>query len=244
MWYQSSGWAWCTSWEFQIAPNKNWKQAQDTILEKPNEDCVVPSESIGEEEPIIGKTKMSPKVRRNNGARSYSPKINWKSSSRWIGLTVVSWLRPSKEEHPRMWGSNQPNPGISMVPVTKRLWTLSLRKWRIICMPPRLNDTWPWSLLSPTWKAMPPPGEGQWDKRKGRTMATFGSSLRNASRPNLFQGKELRLYLEVQTSWPYECHKWKFEAICEGLLRTHAQNPTHAWVGLCVPIRDGVSNFG
>ncbi len=39
---------------------------------------------------------MSPKVRRNNGARSYSPRSNWKSSSKWIGMTSMSWLLPLK----------------------------------------------------------------------------------------------------------------------------------------------------
>jgi hypothetical protein len=34
-----------------MAPKKNRKQAQETMLEEPNEDRVVPSESIGEEEP-------------------------------------------------------------------------------------------------------------------------------------------------------------------------------------------------
>jgi len=35
-----------------MAPKKNQKQAQDTMLEEPNEDRVVPPKSIGEEEPI------------------------------------------------------------------------------------------------------------------------------------------------------------------------------------------------
>ncbi len=131
---------------------------------------------------------MSLKVRRNNGARSYSPRNNWKSSSRWKGSTLVSSLRSSKEEHPRMRGYNQPNPGTSMVPVIERLWMLGLQKWRTICMPPRLDGTRPWSLPSPTWKAMPPHGGGQWDKRKGRTMATLGSFSRTVSRLNLSQG--------------------------------------------------------
>jgi hypothetical protein len=34
-----------------MAPKKNQKQAQKTMLEEPNEDCVVLSKSIGEEEP-------------------------------------------------------------------------------------------------------------------------------------------------------------------------------------------------
>jgi len=87
-----------------------------------------------------------------------------------------------------MRGLNQPNPETSMVPVTERLWMIGLRKWRIIYMPPRLDGIRPWSLPSPTWKAMPPHGGGQWDKRKGRTMATLGSSSRTVSRLNLFQG--------------------------------------------------------
>jgi hypothetical protein len=33
-----------------MTPKKNQKQAQDTMLEEPNKDCVIPSESIGEEE--------------------------------------------------------------------------------------------------------------------------------------------------------------------------------------------------
>jgi len=34
-----------------MAPKKNRKQVQETMLEKPVEDRIVPSESIGEEEP-------------------------------------------------------------------------------------------------------------------------------------------------------------------------------------------------
>jgi hypothetical protein len=34
-----------------MAPKKNRKQAQETMLEEPNEDRVVLPESIGEEEP-------------------------------------------------------------------------------------------------------------------------------------------------------------------------------------------------
>jgi len=34
-----------------MAPKKNKKQAQETMLEEPNEDHVIPPESIREEEP-------------------------------------------------------------------------------------------------------------------------------------------------------------------------------------------------
>ncbi len=131
---------------------------------------------------------MSPKVKRNNEARSYSPRNNGKFSSKWIGPTLANWLRPSKEDHPRMRNFNRPNPGTSMVLMTERWWMLSLSKWKIIYISPRLDNIQPWSLPSPTWKVMLPHGGGHWNKRRGRTMVTLGNSLRNVSNPNLFQG--------------------------------------------------------
>ncbi len=65
-----------------MAPKKNRKQAQDSMLEEPVEDRIVPPESIGEEAPRTQEDKMNPKVKRNKGVRSYSPRNNWKSSSR------------------------------------------------------------------------------------------------------------------------------------------------------------------
>ncbi len=114
-----------TSW-VAMAPKKNRKQPQDSMLEEPVDDQVAPPESIGEEEPMPRedpcpgrnpcprRTKMSPKVKRNTGARSYSPKSNWKYSSRWVGPTLVSWWRPSKQEPPRVKGFNRPSPGTLM----------------------------------------------------------------------------------------------------------------------------------
>ncbi len=131
---------------------------------------------------------MNPKVKRNNGAQSYSPRNNWKSSSKWIGSISVSWLWPSKGGHPKMRDSNRRNPRTLMVPVTERLWMFVLLKWKIICMLRRLDGIRPWSSLNPTWKAMPPHGGGQWNKRRGKTMVTLGTSLRNALSPNSFQG--------------------------------------------------------
>ncbi len=66
-----------TSW-VGMAPKKNRKQAFETRPEEPVEDLIAPPESIGEEEPNFRDLK----VRRNNGARSYSPRSNLKSSSR------------------------------------------------------------------------------------------------------------------------------------------------------------------
>ncbi len=98
------------------------------------------------------------------------------------------WKALNKEGPPRVKGFNRPSPGTSMVPETEKLWMFGLRKWMTIYMPPRLAGIPPWSLLNPTWKVMPPLGGGRWDKRRGRTMATRGSSLRNALSRSLFQG--------------------------------------------------------
>jgi hypothetical protein len=43
-----------------MAPKKNRKQAQETMLEKPVENRVVPPKSIGEEEPKIGEDQDEP----------------------------------------------------------------------------------------------------------------------------------------------------------------------------------------
>ncbi len=43
-----------------MAPKKNRKQAQYTMLEEPNEDRVVSPESIGEEEPITREDQSEP----------------------------------------------------------------------------------------------------------------------------------------------------------------------------------------
>jgi len=99
----------------------------------------------------------------------------------------VSWLWPSKEDHPRMRDFNRLNLGTLMVPATERLWMRGLPKWRIIYVPPRLDDIRPWSLPNLIWKAMPPHGGGHWDKKREITMVTFGNFLRNVSNPNLFQ---------------------------------------------------------
>jgi hypothetical protein len=43
-----------------MAPKKNRKQAQNIVLEEPNENYVVPPESIREEEPITRKDQDEP----------------------------------------------------------------------------------------------------------------------------------------------------------------------------------------
>jgi hypothetical protein len=77
--------------------------------EKPVKDQVAPPESIGEEEPSLREDPDEPEMRRNKGARSYSPKSNWKYCSIWVGATSVSLWRPSKREPPRVKGFNRPS---------------------------------------------------------------------------------------------------------------------------------------
>jgi hypothetical protein len=43
-----------------MAPKKNRKQAQETMLEEPTENQIVPSESIGEKEPKARKDQDEP----------------------------------------------------------------------------------------------------------------------------------------------------------------------------------------
>jgi hypothetical protein len=52
------------------------------------------------------RTMMIMKVKRSNQPRSFSPRNNWKSCSRWIGPISVSWLWPSKEDRWKVWDSN------------------------------------------------------------------------------------------------------------------------------------------
>ncbi len=49
-----------TSW-VGMAPKKNRKQPQDTMLEEPADDQVTPPESIGEEEPRLWEDQDEPK---------------------------------------------------------------------------------------------------------------------------------------------------------------------------------------
>jgi len=52
-------------------------------------------------------------------------------------------------------------------------------------------------------------GGGQWDKRKGRTMATLGSSSRNASKSNLSQGTPITSQgANFMTLWMPQMKTW------------------------------------
>ncbi len=64
-----------------MAPKKNRKQAPETMLEEPIEEQFAPPESISEEAPRNREDQDEPKS-EENGARSYSPRSNLKSSSK------------------------------------------------------------------------------------------------------------------------------------------------------------------
>jgi hypothetical protein len=99
----------------------------------------------------------------------------------------MNYLRPSKEDHRKVWDSNSQNLGTLMGSEIERLWMLGLRRWKITFMPPRLGGTHPWNLPNLIWRAMPPLGGGRWGKRKGRPMATHGNSSNNTLSRNSFQ---------------------------------------------------------
>jgi len=185
---------------------------------------------------------MSLKVKRSKGARSSSPMNNWKSSSKWIGPTLVSWLRPSKEEHPRY-----------EVPTsqTRELWWCL---WSKDCGHLDCRDGGLFTCCQ-GWTAL---GRGtcpvllerlcrhmvEDNETRGREKPWLHLGVLQGTHQDWICPKELRLHLEVQISWPCECHKWKLEVICEGLLRTHVWDLAHAWVRPCVLICDGASNLG
>ncbi len=98
----------------------------------------------------------------------------------------MNWLRPSREDHPKVWSSSPLSPGTLMGPRIERLWMLGLRKWKITFMPPRLVSTRLWNLPNSIWRAMPPHGGGRWGKRKGKPMATHGNSSRSVLSWNSF----------------------------------------------------------
>jgi hypothetical protein len=110
-----------------------------------------------------------------------------------------------------------------MVLATERLWMFGLRKWRITCMPPRLDDIRPWNSPNLIWKAMPPLGGGQWDKRKGRAMATLGSSSRTVLRPSFSQGTPTTFRgVNFVTLWMSQMRTWgnMWELIPNSCLRS------------------------
>jgi len=125
-----------------MAPKKNRKQPQGSMLEEPAEDQIAPLESIGEEEPRLWEDQDEPE-------NEEEPRSSVLFTQEQLEV-LLKMGRPSKRELPRVKGFNRPSPGTSMVPVTARLWMLGLRKWTTTCMPPRWAGIPPWSLPNPT----------------------------------------------------------------------------------------------
>jgi len=130
-----------TSW-VGMAPKKNRKQVSETRPEKPVEDLVAPSESIGEEEPNSREDQDEPEVgfeseEEQRSSVLFTPEqleILLKMNRPDFGELVA----PSKRGPPRVKGFNRPSPGTSVVPETEKLWMLGLPKWKTTYMPPRL----------------------------------------------------------------------------------------------------------
>jgi hypothetical protein len=128
-----------------MAPKKNRKQAQETMLEKPTVDRIIPLESIGEKEPIAQEDQDEPK----------SEEDQWSSvlfTSKQLEVLLKTNRPDFSELVAALKGGSSKNAGFQSAKpgnfdgvATERLWMFGLSKWRIICMPPRLDDIRPWS---------------------------------------------------------------------------------------------------
>ncbi len=139
-----------TSWEFRWHLRRPVSQHKKPCWKNPPRNKKSRLSLMGKRIWKAKRTTMILKVKRSNQTWSSSPQSNWKSSSKLIDLILANWLRPSKEDHPRMRDFSWPNSGTLMVSATKRLWMLGLWKWKIIYMPPRLDNIWLWNLPNPT----------------------------------------------------------------------------------------------
>jgi len=133
-----------------MAPKKNRKQAQETMLKEPNKDRIVLPKSIREEEPRIREDQDEPESEEEQRSSALFTQEQLEVLLKMNRPDFSELVAALKGGASKDASSNQPNSGTSMVPVTERLWMLGLQKWRIIYMPPRLAGTWPWNLLSPT----------------------------------------------------------------------------------------------
>ncbi len=122
-----------------MAPKKNRKQTQETMLEEPTEKQVVLPKSIWEEEPRTREGQDGPESEEEQRSLVLFTqeqleaflKMNRPDFSELVaafkgGASKDARLQPAKPEN--FDGA-----------ATKRLWMLGLRRWRITCMPPRLD---------------------------------------------------------------------------------------------------------
>jgi hypothetical protein len=85
-----------------MAPKKNCKQAQDTMLEEPIEDRIVPPESIGEEEPRTREDQNEFESEEEQRSSVLFTPEQLEVLLKMNRPTLVSWLRPSKGGHLKM----------------------------------------------------------------------------------------------------------------------------------------------
>ncbi len=116
------------------------------MLEEPVENRIVPSKSIREEEPRTREDQDEPESEEEQWSSVlFTPEqleVLLKMNRPDFSELVVAL----KGGHPRMRDINRPSPRTSMVPTTERLWMFGLWRWRIIYMPPKLDDIRPCSL--------------------------------------------------------------------------------------------------
>jgi hypothetical protein len=89
-----------------MAPKKNRKQAQETMLEKPNEDWVVLPESIEEEKPRTREDQDEPESEKEQQSLVLFTQEQLEVLLKMNRLDFSEPVVALKEEHPRMRGSN------------------------------------------------------------------------------------------------------------------------------------------
>ncbi len=125
-----------TSW-VGMAPKKNRKQPQDSMLEEPVDDRVAPPESIGEEEPMPGEDQDEPESEEEQRSSVLFTQEQLEVLLKMGRPDFGELVAALKREPPRVKGFNRSSPGTSMAPATARLWMLGLRRWTTTYMPPR-----------------------------------------------------------------------------------------------------------
>ncbi len=133
-----------------MAPKKNRKQAQETMLEEPIENRLVPPESIGEEEPRTREDQDEPESeeeQRSSILFTLEQLEVLLKMNRSDFIDLVAALKGGSSKEARF----QPTkPGNFDGARDRKVVDVWLAKWRIIYMMPRLDDIWPWSLPNPT----------------------------------------------------------------------------------------------
>jgi len=145
-----------------MAPKKFRKVVQETMVEEPTQDPDVPPQAMSGEEQKDSKGEQDHDIHEDHESEEEQPnavlftpeqlevllKMNRPDYNELVAA-LKGGLPPSREDHPKVWGSSPLGPGTLKGLGTKRLWMLGLWKWKITSMPPRLVGTRPWNLPNP-----------------------------------------------------------------------------------------------